>query len=97
MSSRFACRINLSLDSLSQEELEEAIGNCVVMTVTTSAHAAHQVIRFQRTMPILLLNWLPLLECTITVPCGLRRQTADNEAFSTNSVVMLGFIDQPTT
>ena len=59
-SSRFPCRINLSLDPLSLEELKEAFSNGVVMAVTTSAHAAHQMITFQKALPVSTAKLAPL-------------------------------------
>jgi hypothetical protein len=51
-SSRFPCRINLSLDPLSLEELKETLSNGVIMTANTPTHAVHQVIGFLKALPI---------------------------------------------
>ena len=39
-----SCRVNPALDPLPFEQLEETLGDSIVVTVATSAHAATQVV-----------------------------------------------------
>ncbi len=44
--------IYLALDPLEFEQLEETLGNCIVMAVTSAAHAADQVVGLQKALPM---------------------------------------------
>lgn len=46
-----SCRVNPALDPLPFEQLKEALGDRVVVTVTPSAHAATQVVGLQKVLP----------------------------------------------
>ena len=46
-----SCRVNPALDPLPFEQLEEALGDSIVVTVATSAHAATQVVGLQKVLP----------------------------------------------
>ena len=93
-SSRLPCRINLSLNPLSLEELKETFSNLVSMAVTKSGHAAHTVVSFQIALPVSATELAFLIQMHHPVPCSFRRQIADNKATKTNSMVLRGFIDQ---
>lgn len=44
--------IDPSLDPLTLEQLEEAFGDCIVMTVATATHAANKIVASEKTLPI---------------------------------------------
>lgn len=46
-----SCRVNPVLDPHPFEQLKEALGDSVVVTVTTPAHTATQVVGFQKVLP----------------------------------------------
>ena len=46
-----SCRVNPALDPLPFEQLKEALGDSVVVTVATSTHAATQVVGLQKVLP----------------------------------------------
>lgn len=46
-----SCRVNPALDPLPFEQLKEALGDSVVVTVAPSAHAATQVVGLQKVLP----------------------------------------------
>jgi len=48
-----ARRIDLSANTLSLEQLQEALCDCVVMAVAAPAHAAHQVVITQEALPVM--------------------------------------------
>ncbi|KTA87066.1 hypothetical protein UC37_22160, partial [Aeromonas salmonicida subsp. salmonicida] len=46
-----SCRVNPALDPLPFEQLKEALGDSIVVAVTTSAHTATQVVGLQKVLP----------------------------------------------
>lgn len=46
-----SCRVNPTLNPLPFEQLKEALGDSVVVTVATSAHTATQVVSLQKVLP----------------------------------------------
>lgn len=51
--------VDLAADTLALEQVEDALGDSVVMTVAATAHRALQIVVFQERSPSMLVNWLP--------------------------------------
>ena len=49
----FSSRIDSAFDSLPLEQLEKTLGNGVVMTVSTPAHALLQIVGFAEILPVI--------------------------------------------
>jgi hypothetical protein len=84
-------------DLLALQQLEKALGNSIIMTVAAAAHAGFQIVLTQESLPLAAGILRTLIGMSVTVPLGLRRQTAISKACKAKSVVMGDCIDQPTT
>ena len=47
-----SCRVNPALDPLPFEQLKEALGDRVVVTVSPAAHAANDAMGFEECLPV---------------------------------------------
>src|SRR5437867_1901979 len=77
----------------------QALGDRVVPAVTLAAHRAAHAVDLQRVLELMaaVLGWLPRSLWKIRPDAGCRRNQAMRSASLTSSVLMCGFIDQPTT
>lgn len=56
-----ACRIDLAANSLSFQQLEKALGDCVVVAITAPAHALYQVVLFEEVAPVVTAELTSLI------------------------------------
>ena len=80
-------------DPLALEQVQEALGDGVVVTVAAAAHRMLKIVGAQERSAV----HAGKLAIPGTLFSGLRRQTAMSKACKTTSVVCLLCIDQPTT
>lgn len=64
-------QLDLSPDQLLLEQLEEALGDSVVVAVSLPAYAAYDAMGLEQRMPIAPVNWLHWSECSISPGWGL--------------------------
>ncbi len=53
------CAVSLASDPFPFQELEEALGDGVIMAVSSSAHALLQIVLVQEVAPVVAADWLP--------------------------------------
>ncbi len=70
---RFPVAIGLSPDALPLEQLEEALGDSVVVTVPAPAHAGHQAVGLQEGLPVVAAELAALVRMDDDFPPGLAR------------------------
>ena len=83
----FSGFVGSASDAFAFQEVEEAFGSCVVVTVSASAHEVFQIVLLQDEAQSMLVNWEPWSEWIRTFPAGFLRQTAMSKACRTRSVV----------
>lgn len=89
--------IYLALDPLEFEQLEETLGNCIVMAVTSALMLLTRLLVCRKLCQCELLNWLLWSEWIITSCFGLWRHTAINNTSITRTLTVRGLIDPPMT
>jgi len=80
-------RVNLPLDPLLLRATEEAFSHRIVVTVSSTARAGKNPLRFQNRSQKLLVNWRSWSEWISTFGSGLHRQNASTKACRTGSLV----------
>jgi len=51
------CCVHTAFDSFSLQQLEETLGNCVVMAVPSTTHTLLQIVRLEKALPIIATEY----------------------------------------